>query len=129
MATVVLVNLFMVLTGDFCLVIPWPGHGVTKDAYGFKIYKHRLSKKTSSFPRRRESIVFICPCGAMDTRRRGYDVCDVFLKLKNHKLYRHSHVGGNLLFLFVPAGQWIPAVAGMTGGEVGQYKMTILSTN
>ena len=51
----------------------------------------------------------------MDTRRRGYDVCDVFLKLKNHKLYRHSHVGGNLLFLFVPAGQWIPAVAGMTG--------------
>ena len=57
----------MVWTGDFCPVIPWSGHGVTKEAYGFKIYKHR-----------------------------------------------HSHVGGNLLFLFVPAGQWISAVAGMT---------------
>jgi hypothetical protein len=54
----------MVWMGDFCLVIPWSGHGVTKEAYGFKIYKHRLSKKK----------------------------------------HRHSRAGGNLLFLFVPAG-------------------------
>ena len=31
-----------------------------------------------------------------------------------YKKHRHSHAGGNLLCLFVPAGQWIPAVAGMT---------------
>ena len=73
MATVVPVNFFMVWTDDFCLVIPWSGHGTQV----------------------MESI------------------------FQNQKSF----------YKFVPAGQWIPAVAGMTGGEVGQYKMTILSTN
>ena len=50
------------------------------EAYGFKIYKHRLSKKHRHSRRVRESIVFICSCGvplcqgfvvqAMDTRTR-----------------------------------------------------------
>ena len=47
------------------------------------------------------------------------------------KKHRHSRAGGNLLFLFVPAGQWIPAFAGMTGVWRARffYKQIFLKRN
>lgn len=80
MATWALVNLSMVWTNDF----PPPCHSVV-GSRGDERDLWVQDLQTSSFPRRWESIVFICPCGvplcqgfvvqAMDTRRCGYDVC------------------------------------------------------